>query len=169
MILWKVQQNIYQFKYKLISSFSGTLNKVDYDSVLLWYEQSLPPNPSICFRFMKIKNLIFRIFSIDGKFDYLVMLLAFCKDTISIIGLIKAISLLMDQNIMLDQYDNNVYKNNSINLPMETLYKTLLVCLKNYLVNYDFISLRCFFYQKNMVTNYRLQIKVTSNLWYLRF
>lgn len=79
-------------------------------------------------------------------------------------GLLKAISLVTDQNIMLDQYDNNLYEKHSINLPMETLYKTLLVCLKNYLVSYDFISMRCFFNQKNVVNNYRLQIKVTSNL-----
>lgn len=131
-------------------AFSGILNKVDYDSVLLWYQKSLPPNPSICFRFIKIKNLIFNIFSIDGKFDYLTMLFAFCKDSISIMGLIKAISLLMDQNIMLDQYDNNVYEKHSINLSMETLYKTLLICLKNYLVIYDLISLMCIFLYKKI-------------------
>lgn len=124
------------YKYFLFS-FSGVIDKDDYNSVLLWYQQSLPSNPSTCLRFMKIKNLIFDIFSINGKFDYLGMLLAFCKDDVSIMGLIKAISLVMDQNIMYDQYDESLYKNRSIDLSVETLYKTLLICLKNYLVIYD--------------------------------
>lgn len=122
--------------------FIGTISKDDYDSVLLWYEYILPINPSVCFRYMKIKDLLFTIFSIGNKLDYLVMLLAFCKDNCSVLGLIKAINLMTNQQIMLNEYNNSNYDddnhNHSIKFSMETLYKILMICLKNYMVMYNF-------------------------------
>lgn len=96
----------------------------------------LPPNPSIYYRFIKIKELLFKTFSIDGKLDYVAMLLALCKEDHSIMGLIKAISLITNHNIMVDQLDNfnHVNKRNSIQLPMETLKEILFISLKNYMV-----------------------------------
>lgn len=121
-------------------TFLGTIDKDDFDSVLLWYQKILPTNPSVCFRYMKIKDLLFRIFSIDGRLDYLTMLLALCKDDCSILGLIKAISLIMNQQNMFDISDNiNIdYENHFIKFSMNTLYKTLIMCLKNYMVMYFF-------------------------------
>ncbi|XP_025198187.1 uncharacterized protein LOC112596641 [Melanaphis sacchari] len=112
----------------------GTIDKDEFDSVLLWYQKTLPPNPSIHFRFIKIKELLFKIFSVDGKLDYIAMLLVLCKDNNSIMGLIKAINLITNQNIMNDEFDNSNLMNerHSINLPIETLYKILMICLKNY-------------------------------------
>lgn len=64
------------------------------------------------------------------------MLLALCKDENTAIGLIKAVSLVMGRNIMLEQHDDlhDVNEFNSIKLPMEILYKTLFISLKNYMV-----------------------------------
>lgn len=64
------------------------------------------------------------------------MLLVLCKDSHSIMGLIKAISLITNQNIINDEFDNSNSENerHSINLPIETLYKILMICLKNYKV-----------------------------------
>jgi hypothetical protein len=103
---------------------------------LLWYQKTLPPNPSIYFRFIKIKELLFEIFSIGGKIDYIAMLLVLCKDSHSIMGLIKAISLITNQNIINDEFDNSNREDerHSINLPIETVYKILMICLKNYKV-----------------------------------
>jgi len=97
----------------------------------------LPPNPSICFRFIKIKALLFKTFSIDGKLDYVAMLLVLCKDNHSIMGLVKAISVITNQNIMVDEFDNSDCMNerHTINLPIDTIYKILMICLKNYKVN----------------------------------
>jgi hypothetical protein len=76
------------------------------------------------------------MFSIGGKLDYKIMLLTLCKDDSSAMGLIKAISLVMDQNIMFNQDDvSHINKQHDIELLIETLYKTLMICLKNYLVN----------------------------------
>jgi len=103
---------------------------------LLWYQKILPPNPSIYFRFIKIKELLFKTFSNDGKLDYVAMLLVLCKDNHSIMGLIKAISLITNQNIMVDEFDNPNCTNErcSINLPIDTIYKIVMICLKNYKV-----------------------------------
>jgi len=106
---------------------------------LLWYQKTLPSNPSIYLRFLKIKDLLFTIFSIDGELDYVTMLLAFCKDDCSITGLIKAVSLRMDHNIMFDQNNSSSCSNENdlINFPIETLYTTLIICLKNYMVIFE--------------------------------
>lgn len=101
--------------------------------MLLWYQKTLPPNPSIYFRFIKIKELLFKTFSIDGKLDYIAMLLALCKDNRSIMGLIKAISLITNQTIMNDE-SNKWNERHSIDLSIETVYKILMICLKNYKV-----------------------------------
>lgn len=86
---------------------------------------------------MKIKDLLFTMFSIDGKLDYIVMLLALCKDYSSIMGLIKAISLVMDRNITVDCEDDvsHINEKHDTEFVMETLFKTLMICLNNYLVN----------------------------------
>ncbi|XP_015363135.1 PREDICTED: uncharacterized protein LOC107161292 [Diuraphis noxia] len=112
----------------------GTIDKDEFDSVLLWYQKMLPPNPSIYFRFIKIKELLFKTFSNDGKLDYIAMLLVLCKDNHSIMGLIKAISLITNQNIMVDEFDNSnsINERYSINLPIDTIYKIVMICLKNY-------------------------------------
>lgn len=97
----------------------------------------LPPNPSIYFRFIKIKELLFKTFSNGGKLDYVAMLLVLCKDNHSIMGLIKAISLIMNQNIMVDEVDNSnsiINERYSINLPIDTIFKIVMICLKNYKV-----------------------------------
>lgn len=85
---------------------------------------------------MKTKDLLFSIFSIDGDLDYIVMLLAMCKDDQPIMGLIKAISLIVDHNIMIDQYNgfNNLNENQSASVSTESLYEALVACLKNYMV-----------------------------------
>ncbi|VVC27324.1 Hypothetical protein CINCED_3A004966 [Cinara cedri] len=117
----------------------GTIDRDGFDSVLLWYEKKLPSSPSIYLRDLKIKDLLFMIFSTDdGKFDYIAMLLALCKDNNSTTGLIKAISLLTDQNILDRQDisaadDDHLNKNHCLKLPMETVYNTLIICLKNYM------------------------------------
>ncbi|XP_022183115.1 uncharacterized protein LOC111042724 [Myzus persicae] len=112
----------------------GTIDKDEFDSVLLWYQKILPPNPSIYFRFIKIKELLFKTFSINGKLDYVTMLLVLCKDNHSFVGLMKAISLVTDQNIMVDELDssNSMNERHSVNLPTDTIYKILMICLKNY-------------------------------------
>lgn len=141
---------VYTFIYRCpyyIYLFPGTINKDEYDSVLLWYQKILPLNPSVCLRYIKIKELLFTLFSIDGKLDYVIMLLALCKDDSSAIGLIKAISLVLDRNIMVDQDDDvsHINEQHDIELLIETLYKTLMICLKNYLVNnglLDFYGIR---------------------------
>lgn len=72
------------------------------------------------------------------------MLLAMCKDDSSIIGLLKAISLIIDNNIMTNQHygSNDENEKHSILVSMESLYETLVACLKNYMVTltiiYDF-------------------------------
>jgi len=83
------------------------------------------------------------MFSIDGKLDYVTMLLVLCKDNHSITGLIKAISLIINQNIMINELDdfNHVNEIRSIKLPTETIYKTLMICLKNYKVVIFYIFL----------------------------
>lgn len=118
------------------SVISGFIDKDDFDSISLWYQKTLP-SPSINLRYIKIKDLLFNIFSIDGKLDYIAMLLAFCKDECPVKGLIKAISLVMNQKIMLDQSHscNYINEEHSIQLSLETLYKTLIICLKNYMVS----------------------------------
>lgn len=93
------------------------------------------------------------MFSIDGKLDYLMMLLAMCKDDSPIMGLMKAISLIIDYNIMTDQHDgsNNENEKHSNSVSMESLYETLVACLKNYMVTliiiynfqlYNFLTLK---------------------------
>lgn len=122
-----------------------------FDSVLLWYQKTLPPSPSDCLRDLKIKDLLFTIFSIGGgQFDYITMLLALCKDDRPTMGLIKAISLLTGRNILPNQrcdsnsgYSGSHYpdeKNCQQLLPMETVYNTLIVCLKNYMVGISVLS-----------------------------
>lgn len=115
---------------------SGFIDKDDFDSVLLWYQKTLPPNPSIHLRYIQIKDLLFNTFSIDQKLDYITMLLALCKDECPVKGLIKAISLVMNQKITLYQPDscNIINEEHSIQLSLDTLYKTLIICLKNYMV-----------------------------------
>lgn len=83
------------------------------------------------------------------------MLLVLCKDTHSFMGLIKAISLITDQNIIVDEFDNSnsMGERHSINLPIDTIYKILMICLKNYKV----IILKCFFCNK-IVLNLNLQL-----------
>lgn len=86
---------------------------------------------------MNIKDLLYKMFSTDGKLDYISMLFGLCKDDCSIMGLMKAISLVTDQHIMLEQPEDSHNVNEerrSIRLPMETLYKTIVVCLRNYMV-----------------------------------
>lgn len=68
------------------------------------------------------------------------MLLALCKDNNSIMGLIKAISLIINQKIMSDE-SNKWNERHSIDLSIETVYKILMICLKNYKV----IILKFFF------------------------
>lgn len=68
------------------------------------------------------------------------MLLALCKDNHSIMGLIKAISLITNQKIMNDE-SNKWNEKHSIDLSIETVYKILMICLKNYKV----IILKFFF------------------------
>lgn len=118
---------------------TGCIGKADFDSVSLWFQKSLPLNPSVHLRYLKIKHLLFKIFSTGDKLDYVRMLLALCKDDCSIVGFMKAICLVMDKNIMLDgQNDSNcVNEKHTVKLPMETLYKTLISCLKNYMVISD--------------------------------
>lgn len=123
----------------LIYPFPGTIDKDEYDSVLLWYQKTLPSNPSVCLRYMKIKDLLFTMFSIGGKLDYIIMLLALCKDNSPVMGLLKAISLVLDRNIMVDiDLKDDISHGNEkhdIELLIETIYKTSFICLKNYLVN----------------------------------
>jgi len=118
---------------------AGSIDKADFDSVSLWFQKLLPLNPSVHLRYLKIKHLLFEIFSIDNKLDYVRMLLAFCKDDCSIVGFMKAICLVMDKNIMLDGQNDpdRVNEKHTVQLPMETLYKTLISCLKNYMVISD--------------------------------
>lgn len=161
------------FKFLLI--FLGTIDKNDFDFVLLWYQKILPRNPSICFRYMKIKDLLFRIYSIEGRLDYLTMLLALCKDDCSILGLIKAISLIMNQENEIFNINNNFdndSENHFIKFSMETLYKTLIMCFKNYMVMYNF----CIFYKNIIILLVRINyiinrpvIKVTWKICYLQY
>lgn len=91
---------------------------------------------------MNVKDLLFKVYSVDGKLDYISMLFGLCKDDYSITGLMKAISLVYDQNITVEKPDESRCMNDeqrSIRLPMEKLYKTLIVCLKNYMVIIIFI------------------------------
>lgn len=64
------------------------------------------------------------------------MLLTLCKDKRTTIGLIKVVSLVTSRNIMPKQHDNlhNVNEIYSMQLPMETLYYTLFLSLKNHIV-----------------------------------
>jgi len=127
----------------------------------------LPPNPAIYFRFIKIKELLFKTFSNDGKLDYVAMLLVLCKDNHSIMGLIKAISIITNQNIMVDEFDNSnsINERYSINLSIDTIYKIVMICLKNYkviILNYYFFFLSKIVH--NMHIN-RIQIIVTLKIW----
>lgn len=77
---------------------------------------------------------MFETFSAGGKLNYVEMLLALCKDENSIMGLTKAISLVLNRNVMLENECININENDAIKLSIEILYKTLNICLKNYMV-----------------------------------
>lgn len=88
---------------------------------------------------MKTKDLLFAIFSVDGKLDYLSMLLAMCRDDRPTAGLLKAISLITDRDTTTEEYDGGraddvTDATRYVPSPAETLYEALVVCLKNYMV-----------------------------------
>lgn len=124
---------------QVVLSFSGTINKDNFDSVFLWYQTTLMSSPSVHLRYLKAKDLLFTIFSVDGKLYYMTMLLALCRDDTPLMGLMKAISIVVNRNVTNDQHHNNdvddrTNDKHSYQLSRKLLYEVLTICLKNYMV-----------------------------------
>ncbi|XP_050527816.1 uncharacterized protein LOC126897912, partial [Daktulosphaira vitifoliae] len=120
-------------KYKNDNNYiPGMIKKDDVDSIPLWFENILPITPSVFLRYLKIKKLLLVAFTIENKIDYKAMLLALCKDDCSISGLTKALSVLMNKNLL--SYNDSQCSENNDKLPMETLMNILILCLGNYTI-----------------------------------
>lgn len=79
---------------------------------------------------------------VGNKMDYKAMLLALCKDDNSTKGLTKALSILMNKNI--DTCNVSLCTGYNIKFLMDTLLNTLILCLRNYIVNTKmFTHLNC--------------------------
>lgn len=124
------------------SRFPGTVDRADFESVALWFQKDLPPSPSHSFRLANVKRLLFAIFSVGDRLDYVGMLLALCKDDSSVEGLIKAARLVADLNVGPDGLPD---ERGPVRLPVEILYNAAIACLKNYTVNHTVVVLASLF------------------------
>lgn len=101
--------------------------------MLLWYQTALMASPSVQLRYLKAKELLFTIFSVDGSLRYVTMLLALCRDASSpATGLAKAVSVLTDRDVADDGARTN---GPAVRLSAKLLYNVLAICLKNYMVS----------------------------------